>query len=321
MSASLHALEQHALSATFFVTLLAQLGLPIPAELLLLATGALSADGSPAFAPLLALSLVATLLAQTAWYEAGRRRGAGILAFVCRVSLEPDVCVRKTSDLFERLGARALSYAYFVPGLSAIAAPMAGTLGMRRARFHAWNALGALLWCGAPLLLGRVASKQIDAALSVADRVGGGLAALAAGLLAAFVAWRWWRRRRVLADLRMARIAPEELQQMLAAGAPVCIVDLRHAIEFDADPRTLPGALRMRPEELPDRHGEIPRDREVVLYCSCPNEVTSARVALLLQRHGIARVRPLLGGFTAWLERGLPLAAASEGIRSAVPLG
>lgn len=320
MSASLHLLEQHALSATFVVTLLAQLGLPIPAELLLLATGALSADGSPAFTPLLALSLAATLVAQTAWYEAGRRRGAGLLAVVCRVSLEPDVCVRKTSDLFERLGARALAYAYFVPGLSAIAAPMAGTLGMRRARFHAWNALGALLWCTIPLLLGRIASAQIDAALAVADRVGGGLAVVAAGLLAAFVGARWWRRRRILAGLRTARIAPEELQELLAAGAPVCIVDLRHPVEFDVDPRTIPGALRMRPEELPERHGEIPRDREVVVYCSCPNEVTSARVALQLQRHGVARVRPLLGGIAAWIERGLPLATVEQGIRSTAPL-
>jgi membrane protein DedA with SNARE-associated domain/rhodanese-related sulfurtransferase len=321
LNSSLRLLEQHAYAAIFLVTLLAQLGLPIPAELLLLATGALSADGSPAFAPLLALALAATELAQTAWYEAGRRRGARILGFVCRVSLEPDACVRKTRDLFERLGTRAIAYAFFVPGLSVIAAPMAGTLGMARARFHAWNALGALLWCGGFLALGRLASAQIEAALAVADRVGGGAAVLLVGLLALFVGWRWWRRLRVLAELRMARIEPEELRRLLDAGAELVVVDLRHAVEFEEEPRTIPGALRMRPEEVPQRHEEIPRDRDVVLYCSCPNEVTSARVALLLKRHGVARVRPLLGGFTAWLERGFPLAAANEGIRSAGPRG
>lgn len=229
--------------------------------------------------------------------------------------------MRKTSDLFERLGARALVYAYFLPGLSVIAAPLAGTLRMPRARFHVWNALGALLWCGGFLALGRLFAAQVASVLAVADRVGGGMAALGIGLLAAFAGWRAWRRRRVLAELRMARIEPDELRRRLDAGESIVVVDLRAAVEFEADSRTIPGALRMRPEDVPHRHEEIPRDREVVLYCSCPNEVTSARVALLLRRRGIARVRPLLGGFTEWVERGLPLTETKSGIRSAAPPG
>jgi rhodanese-related sulfurtransferase len=313
LSASLRLLEQHALSATFVVTLLAQLGLPIPAELLLLATGALSADGSPAFAPLLALSLAATLLAQTAWYEAGRRSGAGILAFVA-ASRSADV--RAQDQRLRALSARPPTPPSSRPERHRGADGRDG--GMRRALPRLARSRAALVRGPAPP---RTARVRADAALAVADRVGGSIATVAAGLLAAFVGVRWWRRRRVLASLRTARIAPEELQQLLAAGTPVCIVDLRHPVEFEVDPRTIPGALRMRPEELPDRHGEIPRDREVVVYCSCPNEVTSARVALLLQRHGVARVRPLLGGITAWIERGLPLEAVNKGIRSAAPLG
>jgi membrane protein DedA with SNARE-associated domain len=258
-------LAEHGYVGLFVIVLACQLGLPIPAELALLATGALARRGQLDFAPLFALALAATIFGQTVWYEAGRRRGAQILAFVCRVSLEPDVCVSKTSGLFERLGAKAIVVAYYLPGLSVVAAPLAGTLRMPRLRFHAQNLLGAALWCGGFLLLGFAFGRQIDALLARVERLGVGALALVAAVLALWIAARLFQRRRLLRELRMARIDAAELKRLLDEQAAVFVVDLRHRVEFDADPRTIPGALHILPEELPARHG---RSRAIATWSS-----------------------------------------------------
>jgi membrane protein DedA with SNARE-associated domain len=261
-------LAEHGGTVVFLTVLVAQLGAPIPAELLLLAAGALTRSGELHFAALLALTMTATLFAQTAWYEAGRARGERILALVCRVTLEPDVCVRKTSDLFTRFGAKALVAAYFVPGLSVIAAPLAGTSRMPRSRFHLFNLVGALLWCGGFLGLGFVLRRQVESVLALVERVGGGLLEVGGGAVVLYVGWRLLQRWRILRELRMARIDADELERLLEGAATLVVVDLRHPLEFDADPRLIPGALRILPEELAARHAEIPRDRDVVLYCT-----------------------------------------------------
>ncbi len=102
-------------------------------------------------------------------------------------------------------------------------------------------------------------------------------------------------------------MTPEALKRRLESAEPVTILDLRHPLDSLTDPRFIPGALRISPDEISARHREIPRDREVVLYCTCPNEATSARIAAQLSTHGITRVAVLQGGFHAWRERGYPL--------------
>lgn len=268
MNESSRFLIEYGYLATFASVLVCQLGLPIPAELVLLATGALARTGELSFLGLFALSLLATLGAQTFLYELGRKAGARILAVVCRVSLEPDVCVSKTSGMFERLGPKAIIAAYFIPGLNIIAPPLAGTLRMPRLRFHAFNLAGALLWCGGFLFLGFVFSQQTEAVISFAERVGGGVLEVAVLLVIALVSWRLFQRHRVLRELRMARIEPGELKRLIDDGAGVFIVDLRHSIEADGDPDTIPGAFRLLPEEVERRHHEIPRDRDIILFCT-----------------------------------------------------
>ena len=93
---------------------------------------------------------------------------------------------------------------------------------------------------------------------------------------------------------------------MLETGEKPIILDLRSHAELEQDPSLIRGALHMTIDEVQLRHHEIPRDRDIILYCSCPNEVTSARTALVLHRKGFSRVRPLLGGFDAWREHKYP---------------
>jgi membrane protein DedA with SNARE-associated domain len=268
MSDALAFLMQHRYAVLFSVVLLEQLGLPIPATPFLLGAGALAGMGQLSFGAALGLAVSASFASDLVWYQAGRRRGGSILRLLCRISLEPDSCVRRTENTFARYGARTLLVSKFVPGLNTVATPLAGIVGMRLPVFVLYSIAGGTLWAGTFLLLGHAFRHQLDAVARLAIALGGRLAAVLAVLFAAWLAWKWHERRRFLRALRVARIGPEELKLKLDAGEDVVIVDLRHALDFEADPRTIPGALRFAAEDLEETHAAIPRGREVVLYCT-----------------------------------------------------
>lgn len=287
-----------------------QIGLPIPSLPVLLAAGALAHAGGLSLTAVILLAAGAAFFCDALWFEIGRRRGGSVLKFVCRASLEPDSCVRQTQDMFSRWGSWTLLMSKFVPGMNAVAAPLAGMSGMSGLRFLALNAGGAILFAILFVMPGYIFSRQVDHVMALASASGNWLLAVLAVAFGAYLAFKYARRARFIRLLRVARISPEELKEKLDAGADVVIVDLRHALDFAAAPLTLPGAIRLAPGELAHRHREIPRDREIVLYCTCPDEYTSTRAALLLKRHGIVRVRPLTGGYDTWLQRKFPLMAA-----------
>jgi len=175
-----------------------------------------------------------------------------------------------------------------------------------------FNTLGAVLWAGSFILLGYVFSGQLERILQLIAHLGNGLLLLVAALIA-YAGFKYLQRWRFLRSLRTARIRPEEVKEKLGAGEDLVILDLRHPLDAEIEPRTLPGAVRLSSEELEERRHEIPTDRDIVLYCNCPDEATSARAALQLKRHGIGRVRPLAGGFAAWAREGFPLSSARPG--------
>jgi membrane protein DedA with SNARE-associated domain/rhodanese-related sulfurtransferase len=302
-------LLRHPYAVLFALVFAEQIGLPLPALPFLLGAGALAGMGMASGAVALAMALLACLLADVVWFEAGRRRGASILNLLCRISIEPDSCVRRTENVFARYGARTLLVAKFVPGLGTVAPPLAGVIGMALPRFLLWDAAGAVLWAGGYLTVGFVFRDQIETAVEVAAGLGSRLTALIALLFVGWLAWKWHDRRRFIRNLRTARITVDELKDKLDAGESVLIVDLRAAIEVATSPATIPGALHFEAEQLGARHHEIPRDRDIVLFCTCPNEATSARVALQLRSRGITRVRPLVGGLAAWRSRGFAVSA------------
>lgn len=245
-----------------------QLGIPIPAMPYLLAAGALAGLGLLNPFLLVALGVAAALPADLIWYEVGRRRGSRVLRTLCRISLEPDSCVRRTETIFARYGARSLLVSKFLPAVETVAPPLAGMFGMRRSRFLLYDLLGTTLWTAVFVGLGYVFHEQVETTATFVARLGTGLAVLLGIAVVAYLGWKFVRRRRVLADLRIARITPEELQRKLEAGEPIEIVDLRHSVDVEGRPYTIPGAVHIPVEELDDRHDEIPRDREVVLYCT-----------------------------------------------------
>jgi len=258
-------LIRHGYAVLFGWVLLEQMGLPIPAAPLLIAAGALARAGKMNLTFALALALIAVILADLFWYSLGRYRGGRILKLLCRISLEPDSCVRRTENLFVRHGVHSLLVAKFVPGLNTAAPSLAGIFRMPVRRFMIFDFLGALLWVVSVTSLGLIFSDQLK---QIALRWSGWLVAVLAGSLAAYVLWKFIQRRRFIRRLRIARITPKELMDKLRAGETISIVDLRQPMDIEAFPQMIPGALRIAMEEIEERHAEIPRDRDVVLYCS-----------------------------------------------------
>jgi len=306
MNEILDFLTRHGPSVLFAAVFVEQMGIPLPASPWLLAAGALGVTGRPAWHVALAAGASGSLLADAIWFHLGRYGGQRILNLLCRVSLEPDSCVRRTQDLFGRYGMRGVIVAKFIPGLSTLAPPMAGNSGVKFHRFLLFDTLGSLLYTGCFILVGAIFSRQLDQVLAALESLGSSALALVIGLVVLYLGYKFYQRRRLLKELSMARITVDELFKRIETGENIIILDLRSKAEVERDPALIRGAQHMTMEELKTRHQEIPRDRDIVLYCSCPNEVSSARMALLLQRNGFVRVRPLMGGIDAWRERNYP---------------
>ncbi|MGP8199964.1 MAG: DedA family protein/thiosulfate sulfurtransferase GlpE [Limisphaerales bacterium] len=302
MNKSIDFLVHHGAAVLFAAVFIEQIGMPLPAALWLFAAGALIGAGKMNWFVALGSAAIGSLLADLIWFYLGRYYGHRVLGLLCRISLEPDTCVRRTQGVFTRHGAKGLIAAKFIPGLSTLAPPLAGSSGSSLFRFLVFDGAGSVLYVGSLILVGVLFSRQLEKVIAALASLGNGALAVVAGLIAVYIGYKYFQRHRVLRDLRMARITVDELRQKLEAGENLMILDLRAGEELAEDPSLIQGALHMTVDEIEHRQGEIPRDRDIILYCSCPNEVTSARVALRLQKRGFSRVRPLLGGIDAWRE-------------------
>jgi membrane protein DedA with SNARE-associated domain/rhodanese-related sulfurtransferase len=311
MELPIHILLVYGYLLLFAWVLIEQIGIPLPAAPVLLAAGALSAEHHFSFGLAFLAGVIACLIADTAWFIIGRRYGHHVLRILCKLSMEPTICVRRTQDSFGRRRGVTLMIAKFVPGLATLAPPVAGENGMDLPSFLFFDAIGAALWVGALLGAGKAFGDALKRDASLLDWVGRFSGAiLVVGILGFFLA-RVYRRRIFMHRLVASRLDPAELKNQLDRGEQVYIVDLRHPLELLAEPFTLPHALHFSPDSLTARHHEIPRDRDVVLFCTCPSEATAAKTAMTLHKLGIDRVRPLRGGYDEWKRLGFPLDAVA----------
>jgi membrane protein DedA with SNARE-associated domain/rhodanese-related sulfurtransferase len=290
----------------FLAALLERLGLPLLVTPLVIGAGAIAGMGDLNLLAVIAAATLAAELGDAAWFELGRNRGSSVLRLLCKISLEPDSCVRKSEDAFAKHTTSSLIYSKFLPGFGRLAAPLAGLAGMSRRRFLLVNALGTLLWAAGTALIGFIPARKLPIDVLLEEAAGWLLAALLAAIVVNIV-WKYVQRQRFIRSLWISRITPEDLKIAIDRGERPFVVDLRHALEFITNPRTVSTAVRISPDELPQRHAEIPRDREVVLYCTCPSEATSAKVAMELKKIGVSRVRPLAGGLKGWEDLGYPM--------------
>lgn len=297
MSETVQFLTQYGALVLFLVVFVEQIGLPLPAIPVLVAAGVLAGTGHLNLWLAAGVTVFAALAADWIWYDLGRRRGRQVLALLCRIALEPDSCVRRTEDFFLKHGPHSLVLAKFIPGLNTIAPPLAGIVGLGAPLFLLYDGLGAVIWAWSGLGIGYAFSDQIEQALTYAEQVAPVATIAVLGALTGFIAYKAVSRRRQLRDV--PRITVEQLTEKLRTEEPPLLIDVRPRARAEAEPG-IPSALLMSLDELARRHDELPRHRDLVVYCGCPEDVASAQGALLLQKKGFTRAWPLAGGIEAW---------------------
>jgi membrane protein DedA with SNARE-associated domain/rhodanese-related sulfurtransferase len=312
------------LGIVFGNVLLEQLGVPIPAVPTLIVAGALAADGQLSGGAVGALAVGACVIGDAAWYTAGRLYGGRVMRLLCRISLTPDICVSQTQVSFERHGAKVLIVAKLVPGLGLITPPLAGATRMSYPRFALYSALGASLWVGAALLAGLLLRAQIVPLLPRLRELGELVAGVLLAVLAAYIAYKWRQRQRFRAAIEMARISVDELHGQMSGETNPVIVDVRSVTALSLAQQRIPGALHVPLQEVTQYLGSLPRDRDVILYCTCPNEASAAQAARLLMSQGFKRARPLRGGLDAWIAAGyaveeVPVAESAAAAATVAP--
>jgi len=244
------------------------LGVPIPADPVLLLMGAMVGNHQYLFVVSLVAAVFSALAGDIFWYEFGRFRGRSVLALLCKLSLEPDSCVRKTEAAFAKRGAGALLFAKFVPGMNLVAVSLAGIGEMQRWRFLLADAAGCSLWAAAYLLLGRIFYRQVDSLILLLGLFGRRAGLVILGLIASYIGAKYLQRRRFIRKLRTERITPQQARELIESGDPVTVIDLRHPTEVEREGMKIAGALVLRPDELRSRSGEIPQNQEIILYCT-----------------------------------------------------
>ena len=292
-------------------TLLHELGVPVPMTPTALVAGARAVTGTLSPLLLIVMIMAGMVIGNAAWFAAGRRYGSAVLKLLCRVSISPDTCVARTEGTFGRWGWSALVIGRFLPGVTLVAPPLAGALGMKWSTFLALTVAGSALFGLVVIGAGMLLYEQIDFVLQQLLIFGREAVGILAVLLALYIGWRWWRRRIALA-IGVPRIDVQELRALIDAGEPIELIDVRGRNANQLDQRQIPGAVVMHLDEIEAGRFVAARDRQIIVYCSCPNEASAAKAVQLLHKHGYLRARPLRGGLDAWM-------ASERPVRSAAP--
>lgn len=299
MSQLVHLIQTYGVLIVFGTVLLEQIGMPIPAMPMLIVAGALAASGEISWAACLAASVAACLISDYFWFKAGRFYGKRVLRLLCKISLSPDSCVSQTEDKFRRWGAKSLVVAKFVPGFNTVAPPLAGAMGTTTPVFLVYSIAGGLLWSGVGIGAGIMFKDGIEDVLATLETMGGVALTGLATLLAAFVLYKYIERRRFRQSLPVERIRMDELSALIDSEQAPVIIDARSLTAQQLE-RAIPGALSYTGCEPGQLMASLDKDRHIVVYCSCPNDVTAAQVAHQFVANGFHRARALHGGLDAW---------------------
>ena len=284
-----------------------QLCLPVPAIFFLMTAGALAARGELRIGIILAVSTLGCLAADLVWFQAGRRWGTRVIRLLCSLSADPRYCAQRSRNFFDRWGLPSVMVVKFLPGLDAITPPLAGAEGASSAAFLGYDAVGALLWSSLYAGLGYFFADSLDSVAAFLSRFGSVLVLGIGVPLIIYVGWRTLLLVRMIHYLRLRRMSPSTLNAKLATEEKIAIIDLLN-FEDGVTTTGIPGAIRIDPKRLRGRSKVImPRELEIILYCSSVREITSARVALALRRKGISNVWILEGGLEGWIKEGYPV--------------
>jgi membrane protein DedA with SNARE-associated domain len=302
------ALAQHGYSILFAVVFLEAIGIPVPAALGLLIAGGAAALGTLSPVTCMACALSAMLLGDTLMYLLGKYTGWWLLGILCRISLNPEACILQSADSFYKRGRALLVVAKFLPGINTMAPPLSGSMNMPPAQFLGLDSLAALLYAGVWFGGGYLFSGFLNVITRGYSAFGDLVSWVVGAGIAVWIGYRirLWAGARKLRPVRMIKAS-----QLAEAAGNVVVFDVRSHGYYEKDTKRIHGSARLEPNALSEQAATLPKDKEIVLYCTCVREATSARVARALEDRGI-NASVLEGGFRAWKKAGLPVEAVPE---------
>lgn len=303
-------LQRDAVPIVFVNVLLQQLGLPVPAVPTLLLAGSL-ATAPGQVGTMLAAAVLASVLADWIWYHAGKRFGYRVLAGLCKLSINPASCVSQTEARFIRWGVSSLVLAKFIPGFSTVAPPIAGAFRMHQGGFLLAAGAGGALWAGLALGAGWALQDTVQVLIASLDRHTGPALAVVLLLIGAWLGWKLWQKHRFSRMGDLPHITPDELLAAMSAEAPPLVLDLRSATMI-AETGPIAGAKVAEHDRLESAVGDWPRNQPIVTLCACPQDAGAIQAARQLLGRGYLSVRPLQGGYDAWIAATALRASASQ---------
>jgi membrane protein DedA with SNARE-associated domain/rhodanese-related sulfurtransferase len=295
-------LQVYGVFIVFAIVLVEQGGLPIPAFPILIVSGALAVGGGISWPACIFMAMAACLIADLFWFKAGQYYGTRILRLLCKISLSPDSCVSQTEDKFARFGPKSLIVSKFIPGFNIVASPMSGALGVSTARFIGFSMAGSLLWSATGVAIGAYFHKSVDQVLLTMSSMGTTALIVVLSVLGLFVLYKFIERRRVRQASAVERISMAEFISLVEDGHEPLVIDARSSTAQQLE-AAIPGALMFDAGDAANFMVGLDKNRHVVVYCSCPNDVTAAQVAKQFLANGFHRARPLKGGLEAWNAR------------------
>lgn len=299
---------QHGYIIVSAVVFAEAIGVPVPGAVALVAGGAAAASrglhGPTAFL----CAVLAMLLADSLLYILGKHTGWTILKFLCRISVDPETCVLHSAESFYKRGRTTLLVAKFIPGVSTLAAPLAGSMELPFPQFLALDFAGACIYALAYGSIGFVFRDFVAKIASGFQEAGHIVEAAIVIAVIVFIGRRislFWRHR---ADRVVPRVQVQELAAKLRSegAGKLLVADVRSHGYYTANAVRIPGSIRIEPNNLRTEIKSFPRDKDIYLYCTCRNEATSASVAHLLRNYGFDAF-VIVGGLAAWRRAGNPL--------------
>lgn len=304
-------LQQDAVTIVFLNVLLQQLGLPVPAVPTLLLAGSLAvAPGQ--LGKILAAAVLASVVADWIWYNAGKLFGYRLLAGLCRLSINPASCVSRTEAHVLRWGIASLVVAKFIPGVSTVAPPIAGALRMHRLGFLLAAGLGAGLWAGLPLGAGWLLKDAVRQLIVLLDRHTGIALLVVLLLVGGWVGWKLWQKYRFRRSSDIPHITASELLTLMETESPPLVLDLRQP-GMISETGPVAGARIAEHGNLAAAVADWPKHHPIVTLCACPEDAGAIEAARHLLDEGYTSVRPLKGGIEAWMN--------ASSVRPPAPLG
>jgi membrane protein DedA with SNARE-associated domain/rhodanese-related sulfurtransferase len=302
----------HGYATTMVMMFLGACGLPLPLSVVLLIAGSVAHGGSLDLGLLILWAALASLLGDTLLYLGGKYTGWWMLAGICRLSMNPEDCIFGSAKSFYERGPKTLMFAKFVPGLSTVAAPLAGSLNMRLLRFLRLDAMGVTLYVSAWTLSGFVFAHLLREILGWVERVGHVTAATLLGIVVLYLLWlgvNWMRDKRFNYIEKVAALDLFERMRTATHDRLVIIADVRSHGYYDPGMQRIKNSIRVEPsrlkEELVALREFMAPECEIYLYCSCAREATSVRVAHMLEMENCS-TKVIQGGLRAWVKAGGP---------------